>query len=90
MEIFAELLDPSRTPPEFLRELREVLHEAAKRAGWRLPSAKAQLRQLAAASGLLCNVDRFCTREVTICPQTAPFDDPWRISLPFSREKKFP
>jgi hypothetical protein len=51
VEIFTELLDPYRTPPEFLRELREVLHEAAERAGWRRPSATAQLRQHAAARG---------------------------------------
>jgi hypothetical protein len=51
VEIFTELLDPYRVPPEFLRELREVLHEAAERAGWRRPSATAQLRQHAAARG---------------------------------------
>jgi len=51
VEIFTELLDPYGIPPEFLQELREVLHEAAKRAGWRPPSAKAQLRQRAAARG---------------------------------------
>jgi hypothetical protein len=51
VEIFTELLDPYGTPPEFLQELREVLHEAARRAGWRHPSAKAQMRQHAAARG---------------------------------------
>ncbi|WP_079600129.1 hypothetical protein [Bradyrhizobium erythrophlei] len=51
VEIFAELLDPYGTPPEFLQELRGVLHEAAKRAGWRPPSAQEQLRQHAAARG---------------------------------------
>jgi hypothetical protein len=51
VEIFAELLDPYVTPPQFLQGLREVLFEAATRAGWRPPSVKAQLRQLAAARG---------------------------------------
>jgi hypothetical protein len=51
VEIFTDLLNPDGIPPEFLREFRGVLHEAAKRAGWRPPSAKAQLRQHAAARG---------------------------------------
>jgi hypothetical protein len=51
VEIFTELLDPNYIPPKFLEELREVLHTAAKRAGWRPPSAKAQQRQRAAARG---------------------------------------
>jgi hypothetical protein len=51
VEIFTELLDPYGTPPALLQELCKVLHEAAKRAGWRLPSAAAQLRQHAAARG---------------------------------------
>jgi hypothetical protein len=48
VEQFTELLKPYAiaTSP-----LQEVLHEAAKRAGWRLPSGKADLRQRAAASG---------------------------------------
>ena len=44
-------MDPYGAPPAFLQELREVLHEAAKRAGWHPPSVKAQLRQRAAARG---------------------------------------
>jgi hypothetical protein len=51
VEIFTELLNPYGTPPKFLQELHEVLQEAAKWAGWRHSSAKAQLRQLAAARG---------------------------------------
>jgi hypothetical protein len=51
VEIVTELLDPYGSPPEFLKQLREVLQEAAKRADWRPPSAKAQLRQYAAARG---------------------------------------
>jgi hypothetical protein len=51
VDIFTELLDPSVAPPKFLQGLHEVLHEAAKRAGWRPPSARAQLRQHAAARG---------------------------------------
>jgi len=51
LEIFTELMDPYHTPPAFLQEFREMLHEAAKRTGWRAPSAKAQLRQRAAARG---------------------------------------
>jgi hypothetical protein len=48
VEIYAELLDPFciATLP-----IQEVLREAAKRAGWRLPSPKADLRQRAAAQG---------------------------------------
>jgi hypothetical protein len=49
VEIFTELLDPYGIPPEFLQELSDVLHEAAKRAGWRPPSPKADLRQRTAA-----------------------------------------
>jgi len=48
VEVFTELLEPYGIPPS---PLHEVLHEAAKRAGWRLPSAKADLRQRVAASG---------------------------------------
>jgi hypothetical protein len=51
VEIFTELLDPYGTPPVFLHQFREILQEAAKRAGWRPPSAKALLRQHAAARG---------------------------------------
>lgn len=51
VDIFTELLDPNIKPPKWLRELTEVLHAAAKRAGWRPPSAKAQRRQQAAARG---------------------------------------
>jgi hypothetical protein len=51
VEIFTELMDPYGTPPAFFQEFREVLHKAAKRAGWLPPSAKAQLRQHAAARG---------------------------------------
>ena len=48
VELYTELLEPYgiATSP-----LQEVLHEAAKRAGWRPPSGKAELRQQAAASG---------------------------------------
>jgi hypothetical protein len=48
VEQYTELLKPYgiATSPR-----QEVLHEAAKRAGWRLPSGKADLRQRAAASG---------------------------------------
>lgn len=48
IELFAKLLRPYGIPPT---PLHEVLHEAAKRAGWRPPSAKAQNRQRAAARG---------------------------------------
>ena len=48
VEIYAELLEPFgiATLP-----LQEVLREAAMRAGWRLPSPKADLRQRTAARG---------------------------------------
>jgi hypothetical protein len=48
VDIYAELLEPFgiATSP-----LQEVLREAALRAGWHLPSAKADLRQRAAAKG---------------------------------------
>jgi hypothetical protein len=48
VEVYAELLEPYgiATSP-----LQEILREAAERAGWRLPSGKADLRQRAAASG---------------------------------------
>jgi hypothetical protein len=48
VELYTELLEPFAiaTSP-----LQEVLHEAAVRAGWRLPSRKADLRQRAAALG---------------------------------------
>jgi hypothetical protein len=48
IELFAKYLRPyaiERDP------LQKVLHEAARRAGWRPPSAKAQDRQRAAARG---------------------------------------
>jgi hypothetical protein len=48
IELFAELLRPYGIPPT---PLHEVLHTAAKRAGWRLPSAKVQHRQQAATRG---------------------------------------
>jgi hypothetical protein len=51
VEIFTELLDPNQIPPRPLHQLREVLHAAAKRAGWRPQSAKAQQRQRSAARG---------------------------------------
>jgi hypothetical protein len=51
VEIFAELLDPDSTPPPPLQALREVLQEAAERAGWKHGSAREQLRQRAAARG---------------------------------------
>jgi hypothetical protein len=55
VEVYAELLEPYgiATSP-----LQEVLREAAKRAGWRLPSAKAVLRQRAAASGRKTQVEQ--------------------------------
>ena len=48
VEVYTELLEPYAiaTSP-----FQEVLREAAERAGWRLPSAKAALRQRTAASG---------------------------------------
>ena len=48
VELYAELLEPYgiATSP-----LQEVLHKAAKRAGWHLPSYKTQKRQRAAANG---------------------------------------
>lgn len=46
--VFAELLRPHAVPPT---DLHEVLHDAAKQAGWVLPSAKARRRQKAAARG---------------------------------------
>jgi hypothetical protein len=48
VDVWADLLNPYGIPTS---PIQEVLHEAAKRAGWRLPSAKADLRQRAAASG---------------------------------------
>jgi hypothetical protein len=48
VDVYAELLEPygiSTSP------LQEVLREAAVRAGWHLPSYKAQERQRAAANG---------------------------------------
>jgi hypothetical protein len=55
IEIYAELLEPYNiaTSP-----LQEVLREAALRAGWYLPSAKAVLRQRAAASGRKTQVEQ--------------------------------
>jgi len=46
IDYFAKLLRPHGVPPS---PLHEILHEAARRAGWKLPSAKAQNRQKAAA-----------------------------------------
>jgi hypothetical protein len=48
VELYTELLEPYGIPTS---PLQEVLREAAERAGWRLPSAKADLRQQTAASG---------------------------------------
>jgi hypothetical protein len=48
IELYAELLRPYGIPPT---PLHEVLHEAAKRAGWTPPSAKTQHGQRAAARG---------------------------------------
>jgi hypothetical protein len=45
--LFTELLRPCVIPPT---PLHEVLHEAAKRAGWSPPSAKAHRRQHVAAN----------------------------------------
>jgi hypothetical protein len=55
VEVYAELLEPYSiaTSP-----LQEVLREAALRAGWHLPSAKAVLRQRAAASGRKTQVEQ--------------------------------
>jgi hypothetical protein len=46
--VFAQLLRPYGIPPT---PLHEVLHEAAKAAGWTVPTEKAQLRQKVAARG---------------------------------------
>jgi hypothetical protein len=46
--VFAQLLRPYGIPPT---PLHEVLHEAAKAAGWTVPSEKAQFRQKVAAGG---------------------------------------
>jgi hypothetical protein len=48
VERFTALLQPYGVPPT---PLHEVLREAARRAGWRLPSAKIEDRQQAAARG---------------------------------------
>jgi hypothetical protein len=48
VERFTELLQPYGMPPT---PLHEVLHEAAKRAGWQPSSAKVQARQQTAARG---------------------------------------
>jgi hypothetical protein len=48
VELYTELLDPFNIAA---LPLQEVLREAAIRAGWRLPSPKADLRQRAAATG---------------------------------------
>jgi hypothetical protein len=48
VELFADLLRPYGIPST---PLHEVLHEAAKRAGWTPPSPKAQHRQQVAANG---------------------------------------
>lgn len=55
VEVYAKLLEPYgiATSP-----LQEVLHEAALRAGWHLPSAKAVLRQRVAASGRKTQVEQ--------------------------------
>jgi hypothetical protein len=46
VELFTELLEPCAIPTS---DRQEVLQQAAIRAGWRRPSAKAQLRQQVAA-----------------------------------------
>jgi hypothetical protein len=48
VELFAQLLRPYGRPPT---PLHEVLYEAAGRAGWTPPSAKALARQQTAARG---------------------------------------
>jgi hypothetical protein len=48
VELFARLFRPYGIPPT---PLHEVLQEAAKKAGWRPPSAKVRHRQQAAARG---------------------------------------
>jgi hypothetical protein len=48
VEVFAELIEPYGMPTT---PLHEVLREAAQRAGWTPPFAKARLRQRAAARG---------------------------------------
>src|SRR4051794_39330226 len=49
VEVLTKLLEPYDGIPTSADQ--EVLHEAAKRAGWRLPSPKAEVRQRAAARG---------------------------------------
>jgi hypothetical protein len=46
IDYFAKLLRPRGIPPS---PLHEILQEAARQAGWTLPSAKAQNRQKVAA-----------------------------------------
>ena len=48
VEVYAELLQPYGIPPT---PLHEVLHEAARRAGWTPPYGKPRSRQQAAARG---------------------------------------
>jgi hypothetical protein len=49
--LFAQLLNPSGMEVAPASVLRKILHEAATRAGWNAPSAKAQHRQQVAALG---------------------------------------
>lgn len=49
--LLAELLDPGGSVVGPASVLRKILYEAAKRAGWKSPSGKAQRRQEVAALG---------------------------------------
>jgi hypothetical protein len=54
IELYAKYLARKIPKPPYALEpdpLQEILHEAAKRAGWRPPSAKARQRQRLAARG---------------------------------------
>lgn len=48
LDFYTQLLGPFAVP---VSDLQEILHEAAKQAGWREPSAAIQLRQKKAVLG---------------------------------------